>query len=42
MYQREEQQFRRHEYTGLDAKISLPMLDLSLPLGELFDGVVHS
>lgn len=42
MYQREGQQFRRHEFIGLDETIPLPMLDFSLPLRELFDGVIQA
>jgi Uma2 family endonuclease len=42
MYQRMGQRFKRQEFTRLDDSIPLPMLDISLPLRELFDGVINS
>lgn len=42
IYQRTGQRFERHEFTCLDESIPLPTLDFSLPIRELFDGVVNS
>ena len=40
VYQRREQQFDRHEFTHIDDSIALDSLNTSLPLRELFEGVV--
>jgi Uma2 family endonuclease len=40
VYERVGQQFKRHEFTSIDDVITLDSLSVSLPLRDLYDGVV--
>ena len=41
LYQRDGERFARHEFTALSDVISLASLNITLPLRELYEGVVE-